>query len=410
MHKFKFINRRQNIYTMEWIIVSLIALGLVFWLLGWRWERTFIRPRNPKSYPLVSILIPAYNSEKTIEATLKSVQELDYPRKEIIVVNDSQDNTEKICKKFGAKYIQNKKRLGKALALNTAVKYAKGDILFFLDADTTAEKDSLKKIIPWFSKKEIAAVSPKFVVANKNNFLTKMIYLENSFISSLFKTHMFFGSLIAFRGCGVAIRKSVFQAAGGWPQTLIEDNDFAGTLFKMGHKIQYDPEAIVRTKEPETKEALKKQRMRWGKGFTYTFLHHRKTYFRNPQFSIYALPYLLLTFAIIGVFFWQTSLYFIPLISVYVLYTFSLTQFIQIMPLLLLPIFTNLLSSLLPASLGHVALMTIPEKKHDVKDILLIIPYTFVFVPLVIYYYMRGMISGIRDKKNHRPELDLNYW
>jgi peptidoglycan-N-acetylglucosamine deacetylase len=395
---------------MVWLIGSLIALGIVFWMFGWKWERNFSRPGDPKSLPLVSILIPAYNSEKTIKKTLESAQNLDYPKKEIIVVNDSLDSTPDICKQFGAKCIQNKTRLGKAKALNKASRSAKGSILFFLDSDTTADEDSLKKLIPWFTKKKVAAVSPRYTVANKSTIWTRLAYLENSFISSLFKTHMFFGSLIAFRGCGVAIRKSVFSKVGGWPNTLIEDNDLAGILFERGYTIQYDHESVVRTREPETLASLKKQRMRWGKGFTYTFLRHRKTYFGNPQFSLYALPYLLLSFALIGTVFWQTSLFFIPLLSIYILYTLSVTQFIQILPLFFIPIFANVFSSLLPGSLGHVALMTIPEKKHDYKDLLLVIPYTFVYVPVVIFYYARGIISGIRDKKNKRDELDLSYW
>ncbi len=90
------------------IIIGLISLAAAFWLLGWRWESTLSRPRA-RGRPLVSIIIPAYRSEKTIRETVESAKALSYPRKEIVVVNDSRDSTPRICRQLGVRVIQNRK-------------------------------------------------------------------------------------------------------------------------------------------------------------------------------------------------------------------------------------------------------------------------------------------------------------
>lgn len=176
---------------MSIIVAIFILTGIVFSYFAYTWESNLKRPKLGKT-PFVSILIPAYNSEKTIEKCIRSALNLDYSKKEIIVVNDSRDSTPKICKRLGVKCIQNKTRLGKAVALNEVVKQARGEVLFFLDADTVARRDSLIKLVPWFDKKTVAVV-PKYVAQSPKTFVQKLVSVENCFMSSLFKIHMYFG-------------------------------------------------------------------------------------------------------------------------------------------------------------------------------------------------------------------------
>ncbi len=395
------------------IIASMVILALIFWFLGWRWERTVKRPEGvSKNTPLVSIIIPAFKSEKEIEGTIKSAKNIDYPRKEIIVVNDSKDKTPEICKKHGVRIIQNKKRMGKARALNKALKYAKGKFLFFLDADTTARLDCLTKLMPWFSYPKTAVVVPRYTVRNKHkNMLTRLASVESAFISSMFKTHMFFGSLIGFRGCGVAVRRSALEEVGGWPNTLIEDHDLAMRINAAGYNIQYEPKAIVKTNEPTSISELKRQRFRWGKGGTLTFLNHREKYPTHAQFTLSVLPYFLLTLAIISFVIWQTTIYFLPLVSFYLIYTFSIKEFLTLSAIFLVPFFSSILASVTTATLSHVAIITYPEEpKSDKKDILLVIPYIFFYLPLTILLYAKGAISGIRDTMAKRKQLRFKDW
>jgi cellulose synthase/poly-beta-1,6-N-acetylglucosamine synthase-like glycosyltransferase len=398
-----------------WIIASLVALALMFWYFGWRWESTLRRPSMAAlaELPLVSILIPAYMSEATISDAINSAKGIDYPRKEIMVVNDSKDRTPDICRSLGVKCIQNEKRMGKCHALNAAVKKARGDILFFLDSDTKADRDCLNRMVPWFSDPKIGAVSPKFSVLNKStNWLTRMAGLEHYFLNSFFKIHMYFGSLVSFWGFGVAVRKDAFQKLDGWSNTLLEDADFAAKLLEKGYSIQYEPSAFVSTMQPETVSDLRKQRFRWGKGSMFTFFNHRSIYKGNAQFTLYFIPYILLAFAVISLFMFQTASVFIPFISLWVLYTFSMKEFLLLIGFIVLPMFATTITTVAAGSLAHVAIMSYPEKQSEVKarDIAWLIPYVCAYVPMIMAFYIKGAISGIRDRRHSRSELCLNDW
>lgn len=388
------------------IIAALVMLAGIFWFLGWRWESRLVRPKS-RSQPLVSIIIPAYKSEKTIRETIKSAKAISYKRKEILVVNDCQDNVPKICRQLGVRVMQNRKRLGKWLALNNAVKRTKGEILFFLDADTVIEKDAITKMVPWFTKPEIAVVSPKYASQESSRIMPKLVSLENKFNSSLFKMDMFFGSMISFRGCGVAIRRSFFNKVGGWSKTLIEDTDFAGKTLEAGYKIQYEPSAIVRTREAETIGELKSQRVRWGKGSAYSFLNFRHTYSRNSQFSLHYFPYIFLMFGILGILLWQLYL-LIPLMFLFLVYSYSSANVATIIVFLTLPLFYAFVV-LVTAVLSHLTIITWREKERT-QDMLLLIPYLFFYYPLVIFFYFRGMLSGFSQRRFSKKELNLDDW
>ncbi|EGD50697.1 glycosyl transferase family 2 [Thermoanaerobacter ethanolicus JW 200] len=95
----------------------------------------------------VSVLIPAYNEEERIIDTikgLKDVEEVD----EVIVINDgSTDSTAEKARKAGAKIVNMKRNVGKGTALKEGLKYAKNDVIVFLDADVGLSSREVKKLI-----------------------------------------------------------------------------------------------------------------------------------------------------------------------------------------------------------------------------------------------------------------------
>ena len=83
----------------------------------------------------VSVIIPAFNEDKTVGQVVETVKELDYID-EIIVVDDRYtDNTSRVAVEAGAIVIQHTKNRGKGSAIKTGFKNSKGDIVVFLDAD-----------------------------------------------------------------------------------------------------------------------------------------------------------------------------------------------------------------------------------------------------------------------------------
>ncbi|HLD72566.1 MAG TPA: glycosyltransferase family 2 protein, partial [Candidatus Nanoarchaeia archaeon] len=124
--------------------------------------------------PLISVLVPAFNEEKTIIRTLESVHQLDYPKEklEVIVIDDgSKDKTKKMMEW----YIQDKSQFklishqncGKAASLNKALKIAKGEFFACLDADSFVDRATLKKMLAqYYSENDpkLAIITPAMKV------------------------------------------------------------------------------------------------------------------------------------------------------------------------------------------------------------------------------------------------------
>src|SRR6516225_4031905 len=97
--------------------------------------------------PLVSILIPAYNSQEWLAPTIESALDQTWTRKEIIVVDDgSKDRTLEIAKSFVAKGVKviEQSNQGAAAARNTAFAASQGDYIQWLDADDLLEPDKIE--------------------------------------------------------------------------------------------------------------------------------------------------------------------------------------------------------------------------------------------------------------------------
>lgn len=100
--------------------------------------------------PLVSIIIPVYNGENSIERCIKSVLEQDYYNIEIIIINDgSTDNTANILKKHKDKRIKiiNQTNSGVSSSRNNGIDCSKGEYITFIDADDYIDKSFLKNAI-----------------------------------------------------------------------------------------------------------------------------------------------------------------------------------------------------------------------------------------------------------------------
>jgi len=112
-----------------------------------------------KTYPLVSVVIPAYNAETHIAASLESIIAQDYPNLEVIVVNDaSTDDTEAAAQHILAgcgrpfSVISHKKNRGVAAARNTGTEAMHGEFLWFMDADDKAEKNLVSTLYALIKK------------------------------------------------------------------------------------------------------------------------------------------------------------------------------------------------------------------------------------------------------------------
>jgi glycosyltransferase involved in cell wall biosynthesis len=113
----------------------------------------------------ISLYIAAYNAEKTIEKSIKSILQQTLKPKEIIVINDcSTDKTLSLLKNFNQiKIINNKKNYGLAKSRNIALKYSKYDLLASIDSDVICKKNWLEKLFNTMIKKKVDLIGGKLI-------------------------------------------------------------------------------------------------------------------------------------------------------------------------------------------------------------------------------------------------------
>lgn len=387
--------------------MAALAVLLVAW--GRSWERSLQRPAL-KRLPLVSIMVPAYNSPYLAE-TLRSLAALDYPRKEIILAYDAPNPPRALCKRYGVRLVAFPTRQGKAVALNKASKLARGSIIFSVDSDTVVEPSCLRKLVPWFSDPRIAAVAPRFTVHEPRTLFERLATIEAAMNHMHIRTHMRFGTMLAFRGCGVALRTSTFRKLGGWPETLAEDIDFSQSLLRNGFRIHYEPAALVSTREPPTVFDLQRQRVRWGRGAAFAFFtrkdHRFRRFLRSPQFLLYFSHALFLFFSLSAFFLWQFSLTALPVLSLALLSAITLKQAALVLGASAAALLSDVYLTAFLAALVHVGILIAPTAGR--REALWLLPW-MALIPLSLLFYFQGAFIGMRDKWRHRKQLDLRYW
>jgi len=179
---------------------------------------------------LISVVIPAYNEEKHIEACLDSLKKQSFPKLfyEVIVVdNDSTDKTAEIAKKFQTKVILETER-GTVFAIRKGLNQAQGDIVALTDADTIVNKDWLKNIYQAFEN------NPELVLVGGRTLFRPKVPL--SVISQgIFNLA---NGLIGFNGANGAIRKDTYQRVYGIDEkiNLSWETDLSLRLKKEGQK------------------------------------------------------------------------------------------------------------------------------------------------------------------------------
>jgi poly-beta-1,6-N-acetyl-D-glucosamine synthase len=241
-------------------------------------------------WPWVTIIVPAHNEEKVIERCLEAILEIDYPKKEVIVVDDgSTDRTYQLASNYrtkGVKVIRRETAGGKSGALNTGILIAKGEIIITCDADSMIGRAALKKIISRFQDQSVSAVAGNVKVLNRTNLLTKLQALEYIVNENIYRRVFdIFGVVPVVPGPLASFRKKSLKEIGVYDQdTLTEDFDVTIKLLKTQRVVQALSDAYVYTEAPETWRDFIKQRTRWNRGTFQTLIKHRNV-FSNARFG-----------------------------------------------------------------------------------------------------------------------------
>ena len=255
---------------------------------------------DPNYRPKVAVLIPAYNEEKVIERTVRSVLESDYPNLRAIVIDDgSKDRTAEVTREAfqeeiadGRVTVLTKPNSGKADALNYALEYVTEELFVGIDADTIIAPDAISLLVPHFRDSRVAAMAGNAKVGNRVNLWTRWQALE--YITSQNFERRALNTLNAVSvvpGAIGAWRTADVRAAGGYHHdTVAEDADLTMALLQAGYRVNYEDRALAYTEAPTTANGLMRQRFRWSFGIMQAVYKHRGAIKQKGALGWVALP------------------------------------------------------------------------------------------------------------------------
>lgn len=256
-----------------------------------------VKPVN--SFPLISLIVPAFNEEITLKNSIQSLMELDYPNYEIIVIDDgSTDGTLDIAKEFQKSKkvtVIHQNNLGKPNALNNGIRNSTGEIIVTVDADTNLKKDALKKISARFVKdNQIGAVAGNVKVIPENSLMNIIQGTEYTVgINLVRKAQSMLGCVMIVPGPIAALKREAVEKVGSFSNdTFAEDFDITMKILEQGYKVEYEDTAISYTDAPKNLEDFLKQRRRWYRGMLQVLDKHRNLYFsiKHGLFGMFGVP------------------------------------------------------------------------------------------------------------------------
>jgi cellulose synthase/poly-beta-1,6-N-acetylglucosamine synthase-like glycosyltransferase len=297
-----FANFVVDIFFIGDVLMSarLILIG-IFAIIDRFWKR----PIPPGVYePRVAVLIPAYNEEKVIVRTIRSVLRSDYPNLRAIVIDDgSLDRTFAVAREAYPKEIEEGRLLvltkangGKAAALNFGLDHVEEEIYVGIDADTVIARDAVSKLVRHFADERVGAVAGNAKVGNRINTWTRWQALEYITSQNFERRAMdLFNVVTVVPGAIGAWRTGAVKKAGCYPlNTVAEDADLSMGLLEARYKVIYDDHALAFTEAPATARSLMRQRFRWSFGILQAVFKHRAAARTNPAMGFFALPNILI--------------------------------------------------------------------------------------------------------------------
>jgi biofilm PGA synthesis N-glycosyltransferase PgaC len=369
------------------------------------WYARVIRRRSkgvPGSYsPSVSVLIPAWNEEVGIVATLRSVLATGYPALEVIVVDDgSTDGTGEAVMAFqeerGADPTCRPPHLiyrrvpngGKARALNRALAEARGEIVVTVDADSVMHRDFLRRIVRPFLDPRVASVAGNVAIGNGRGFLGLMQQLEYLYGFYFKRADTLLNAVYIVGGAAAAYRRGMLVAAGGFDERIItEDIELSTRLLRHGHKVDYVADAMVYTEGPSDWRGLCRQRHRWKYGRLLTFHRYRDLFFRLGGAQSPFLTWLILPVALFA----EGLLLIEPLLlSIFYGYTLITLDFLPLLVAL----------SLICAVVA-VQVVSDPQPRYH-RRLLLLAPVAWLLFYVMDAVEYRALLCSLRDLVRRR--------
>lgn len=271
----------------------------------------------PDWKPKVTVLIPAFNEEQTIEDTIQSIWNQTYPIEKIIVVDDcSTDKTGEIAEKCGAFVLRTPKNTGsKSKAQNYPIMETdliETEMIVTIDADTILHPRAIEFVVAAMHEESTLSACGFVVPQSIETFWEITRYAQYLYCIGLNKKaqdHV--GVPLVSSGCFSIFKTKLLRELGGFPhETMVEDMALTWKAHILGYKIRLVPEAICYPKDPPTWPIYKGQVLRWYRGFLQCVSLYKLQLVRNKRLAVFVGWY---TFsAIITPLTWLTMLIILP--------------------------------------------------------------------------------------------------
>lgn len=256
------------IFWISWILLAYHLVG--YWMILFLFNSLFRKKKAPflkeEFYPSITVICPAYNEEKVMEAKIQSFLNLDYPKdkiKMIVISDDSTDRTNEIVQKYTNQNISliiQKPRAGKPNALNLVLPLLDSDYVLSTDADCLFEPQCVKMLVAnMLSDEKIGLVSGNVKKVQKGKLESgEGFYWKYEAFLKLMESR--FNTIIGASGVIYLIKRELFTAI-----ELNSPDDFERVLItiKYGKIATFEPQAnvLMEFTERATEEISRKVRI-----------------------------------------------------------------------------------------------------------------------------------------------------
>ncbi len=203
---------------------------------------------------MVTVIIPAYNAEKTIKKCLESLMEQDCAEEfEVIVIDDgSNDSTPQIVSGFSSVKVISQKNAGPAAARNKGASEAGGEIILFTDSDCCPMQNWISEMLrPFKENPEVAGVKGAYKTRQRE-ITARFVQLEYEDKYSYMLRDEYIDFIDTY---SAGFRKKVFLEMNGYdtdfPVACAEDVELSYRLSNRGYKMVFNPDAVVYHTHPD---------------------------------------------------------------------------------------------------------------------------------------------------------------
>jgi cellulose synthase/poly-beta-1,6-N-acetylglucosamine synthase-like glycosyltransferase/peptidoglycan/xylan/chitin deacetylase (PgdA/CDA1 family)/spore germination protein YaaH len=356
---------------------------IVIWL-AYRFQRG---PRANFDEP-ISVVMAAYNEEKVIAETLRTLLATEYKGDiDVVVVDDgSTDGTAAqvasvACNDPRIRLIEQENH-GKARALQRGLAVARNGFIVFIDADTQCQRDTLPRLLEPFADSGVGAVSGHAKVGNLRTFIARCQALEYTCGFNLDRrAYNRWNCITVVPGAISAIRKEAIDKAGGLSlQTLAEDTDLTLSLHRQGQRIVYVPGAIAWTEAPESVRTLARQRSRWAYGTLQCLWKHRDMVFNRKYRALgwFSLP---------NIWFFQIILVAVtPMVDLFLIASLPFGVWNAVLPFII----TFMAMDVILATLACML------EREPIVWALRILPMRLIYRPMLSYCIWKAILRAIK--------------